>query len=52
MSRNSCLPLTLLNDDAENWWAGMQQQMQTQEEQVNWANFKPRFLEKYFPDTA
>ncbi|XP_027922764.1 uncharacterized protein LOC114180661 [Vigna unguiculata] len=42
----------LLNNDAEYWWAGMQRQMQTRDEPVNWANFRTRFLEKYFPDTA
>jgi len=30
----------------------MQQQMQTREEEVNWANFRKRFLEKYFPNSA
>jgi len=42
----------LLIDDAEHWWTGMQQQMQNRAEQVNWTNFRTRFLEKYFPDTA
>ncbi|XP_027915052.1 uncharacterized protein LOC114174410 [Vigna unguiculata] len=42
----------LLNDDAEYLWAGMQQQMQTRDEQVEWTSFRTRFLEKYFPDTA
>ena len=42
----------LLNDDAEYWWAGMQQHMQTREEEVNWINFRTRVLEKYFSDTA
>jgi len=42
----------LLNNDAEYWWAGTQQQMQTRDEPVNWANFRTRFLEKYFLDTA
>jgi len=42
----------LLVSDAEYWWAGMQQQMGTREEEVNWENFKKRFLEKYFPDSA
>jgi len=42
----------LLNGDAEYWWAGMQQQMENSEEPVTWANFRARFLEKYFPDTA
>jgi len=42
----------LLNDDAEYWWAGMQQQIQTREERVDWTSFRTRFLEKYFPDTA
>jgi len=30
----------------------MQQQMQTREELMTWANFRIRFLEKYFPDIA
>jgi len=30
----------------------MQQQMQTREEEVNWVNFRKRFLEKYFLDSA
>jgi len=42
----------LLNNDAEYWWAGMQHQMKTRDEPMNWANFRTRFLEKYFPDTA
>jgi len=42
----------LLNEDAEYWWASMQQHMGTREELVTWANFRTRFLEKYFPDTA
>ena len=42
----------LLNGDVEYWWAGMQQQMQTRDEQVEWTSFRTRFLEKYFPDTA
>ena len=42
----------LLNDDAEYWWMGMQHQMQTRDEQVDWTSFRARFLEKYFPDTA
>ena len=42
----------LLNEDAEYWWASMQQQMEPREEPVTWANFSTRFLEKYFPDTA
>jgi len=31
---------------------GMQQHMQTWEEEVSWANFRKRFLEKYFPNSA
>jgi len=42
----------LLNDDAEYWWAEMQQQMQTRQEQVEWTSFRTQFLEKYFPDTT
>jgi len=42
----------LLNNDVEYWWAGMQQQMHTRDEAVNWANFRTRFLEKSSPDTA
>ncbi|XP_027905705.1 uncharacterized protein LOC114165248 [Vigna unguiculata] len=42
----------LLVSDAEYWWVGMQQQMGTREEEVSWENFKKRFLEKYFPDSA
>ena len=42
----------LLNEDAKYWWTGMQQQMETREEPTTWANFRTRFLEKYFPDTA
>jgi len=34
----------LLNNDAEYWWAGMKQQMQTREEPVTWDNFRIRFL--------
>ena len=42
----------LLVADTKYWWVGMQQQMQTREEQVTWANFRARFLEKYFLDNA
>jgi len=42
----------LLVVDAEYWWVGMQQLMQTREEQVTWTTFRMRFLEKYFPDNA
>ena len=42
----------LLVVDAEYWWQGMQQLMQTREEQVTWTTFRTRFLEKYFPDSA
>ena len=42
----------LLVGDVEYWWTGMQQQMQTRQEEVNWANFRMRLLEKYFPDSA
>jgi len=42
----------LLVTDSEYWWIGMQQQMQTREEEVTWVNFRRRFLEKYFPDSA
>ena len=42
----------LLVGDVEYWWAGMMQQMQTRQEEVNWTNFRTRFLEKYLPDSA
>ena len=42
----------LLVADAEYWWQGMQQLMHTREEQVTWASFRTRFLEKYLPDSA
>ncbi|XP_027927702.1 uncharacterized protein LOC114184591 [Vigna unguiculata] len=42
----------LLVADVEYWWQGMQQLMQTREEQVTWTAFRTRFLEKYFPDSA
>jgi len=42
----------LLVAEAEYWWQGMQQLMQTREEQVTWTAFRTRFLEKYFPDSA
>ncbi|XP_027922857.1 uncharacterized protein LOC114180763 [Vigna unguiculata] len=42
----------LLVADAEYWWQGMQQLMQTHEEQVTWTIFRTRFLEKYFPDSV
>ena len=38
--------------DVEYWWQGMQQLMQTRKEQVTWATFRTRFLEKYFPNSA
>jgi len=40
----------LLVGDAECWWTGMQQRMQTRQEEVYWVNFRKRFLEKYFPN--
>ena len=42
----------LLVADVEYRCQGMQQLMQTREEQVTWATFRSRFLEKYFPDNA
>ena len=42
----------LLNKDAEYWWTGMQQQMETRKEPATWENFRTRFLEKYFPNTV
>jgi len=42
----------LLNEDAEYWWTGMQQQMETRKEPTRWANFRTHFMEKYFPGTA
>ncbi|XP_027912172.1 uncharacterized protein LOC114171164 [Vigna unguiculata] len=42
----------LLVANAEYWWQGMQQLMQIHEEQVTWATFRTRFLEKYFSDSA
>jgi len=42
----------LLVADAEYWWQGMQQLMQTRVEEVTWTSFRMRFLEKYFPDNA
>ena len=30
----------LLNNDVEYWWAGIQQQMQTRDEQVEWTSFR------------
>jgi len=43
---------SLLVADAEYWWAGIQQLMQTRGEEVTWTSFTARFLEKYFPDSA
>jgi len=42
----------LLVADAENWWAGMQQLIQTWDKEVTWTSFRMRFLEKYFPNSA
>ena len=42
----------LLVTEAEYWWMGMQQQMINRAKDVNWVNFRTRFLEKYFPDSA
>ena len=42
----------LLVGDAEYWWTGMQEQMQTCQEEVSWTSFRTRFLEKYFLDSA
>jgi len=42
----------LLVADAEYWWPGMQQLLQTWGEEVTWTSFRARFLEKYFLDSA
>ena len=42
----------LLVADAEYWWSGMQQLMQTRGEEVAWTSIRERFLEKYFPASA
>lgn len=42
----------LLVSDVEYLWVGMQQQIQMRKEEVNWANFKTSFLEKYFLNNA
>jgi len=42
----------LLETEAEYWWMSMQQQMLNRDEEVTWASFRTRFLEKYFPDNA
>jgi len=42
----------LLVADAEYWWQGMQRLMQTRGEEMTWATFRTKFLEKYFPDSA
>jgi len=42
----------LLVADAEYWWQGMQRLMQTRGEEVTWATFRTRFLEKYFLNSA
>jgi len=42
----------LLVTEAEYWWMSMQQQMLNRAEEVAWASFRTRFLEKYFPDSA
>jgi len=42
----------LLVGDAEYWWTGMQQQMQTRQEEVTWTSFRTIFLEKYFPNST
>ncbi|XP_027932709.1 uncharacterized protein LOC114188310 [Vigna unguiculata] len=43
-------------DEADAWLRKCEkifkQQMQTREEEVNWTNFRTRFLEKYLPDTV
>jgi len=38
--------------DAEYWWVGMQQLMQTREEAITLTSFKTRFLGKYFPNST
>jgi len=42
----------LLNGEAEFWWMGAQQMMETRVEVLNWESFKVKFLEKYFSDSA
>jgi len=42
----------LLVADAEYWWVGMQQLIQTRAEEITWISFRTRFLEKYFSDSA
>lgn len=41
----------LLVDGADYWWDGMQQIMEDRCEAINWASFRTRFLERYFPDS-
>lgn len=42
----------LLTNEAEFWWQGTQQMMEAHEELFTQGNFKQRFMEKYFSDSA
>lgn len=42
----------MLAGEAEYWWRGMRQLMNAEGEKINWVNFRTRFLERYFPESA
>jgi hypothetical protein len=38
--------------DSEYWWRNTSLMMEVAHEEINWENFKRKFLAKYFPETA
>ncbi|XP_050888801.1 uncharacterized protein LOC127093960 [Lathyrus oleraceus] len=42
----------LLRAEAESWWQGAKQLMESNNEALNWVTFKQKFMDKYFPSSA
>lgn len=42
----------LLMAEAESWWRGVKQLMESNNEALNWDAFKQIFLDNYFPSSA
>ncbi|XP_050890220.1 uncharacterized protein LOC127095592 [Lathyrus oleraceus] len=42
----------LLRAEVESWWRGVKQLMESNNEALNWATFKQKFLDKYFSSSA
>jgi hypothetical protein len=41
-----------LSGGSEYWWKNTSLMMEAAHEEINWENFKRKFLAKYFPETA